>query len=110
MKKVLDFGKNKGKKLEDCEKSYILWLALHKKVLNPCNQWAADLATEILMGPTKEAKVALEMVNNMYKCLLYARYEYERRNFQAELDIRIAYLKDEWGHDVYVKHHEYVFA
>jgi hypothetical protein len=48
MAKTLDFGKNKGKILADCEEKYLLWLTQHEKVLALRNRWAARDAKFIL--------------------------------------------------------------
>jgi hypothetical protein len=44
----LDFGKNKGRTLAECEESYLRWLVSHEKVLAKRNRWAARDAKYIL--------------------------------------------------------------
>jgi hypothetical protein len=44
----LDFGKNKGRTLADCETAYLKWLVTHEKVLAERNRWAARDAKFIL--------------------------------------------------------------
>jgi hypothetical protein len=46
--RALDFGKNKGKILADCEEQYLKWLVSHEKVLAKRNQWASRDAKYIL--------------------------------------------------------------
>jgi hypothetical protein len=46
--RTLDFGKNKGKILADCEEQYLKWLVSHEKVLAKRNQWASRDAKYIL--------------------------------------------------------------
>jgi hypothetical protein len=46
--RILDFGKNKGKILADCETAYLKWLANHEMVLAKRNRWAARDAKFIL--------------------------------------------------------------
>jgi hypothetical protein len=53
--RILDFGKNKGKILADCEESYLKWLASHEKVVAKRNQWACRDARFILERMAKEA-------------------------------------------------------
>ena len=37
----LDFGKNKGKAIKECETSYLKWLVAHEKQLKVSNRWAS---------------------------------------------------------------------
>jgi hypothetical protein len=46
--RILDFGKNKGRILADCEEKYLKWLVSHEKVLALRNRWAARDARFIL--------------------------------------------------------------
>jgi hypothetical protein len=46
--RIIDFGKNKGKVLADCEESYLRWLVSHEKVLAERNRWASRDAKYIL--------------------------------------------------------------
>jgi hypothetical protein len=46
--RILDFGKNKGKVLADCEEKYLRWLVSHEKVLAKRNRWASRDAKFIL--------------------------------------------------------------
>jgi hypothetical protein len=110
MEKVLNFGKNQGKTVSQCEPSYILWLSQHKAVLHTDNQWAADEAFKILTSPSREAQICLQQINTMNKCLFFAKYEYEKSKYQKELNNRISYLKSNYGYSVQEKHHEYIFA
>jgi hypothetical protein len=108
--KILNFGKNQGKTVSQCESSYILWLSQHKAVLHPDNRWAADEAFKILTSPSREAQICLQQINTMNKCLFFAKYEYEKKNYQVELSSRINYMKEQYGYNVVEKHHEYIFA
>lgn len=71
--RVLDFGKNKGKILAECEVSYLKWLATHEKVLAKRNRWAA-----------RDAKFLLERMAQVA-----AAAEHEARK-EAEMVVRIA--------------------
>jgi hypothetical protein len=110
MEKILNFGKNSGKTVSQCEPSYILWLSLHANVLAEKNRWASQEAFKILSGPSQEARACLELVNTMNKCLCFARYDFEKKQYQLELNNRINYLKEQYGYNVIEKHHEYIFA
>lgn len=46
--RILDFGKNKGKVLADCDSKYLKWLVSHEKVLAKRNRWASRDAKFIL--------------------------------------------------------------
>ena len=46
--KILDFGKNKGRVLADCDSKYLSWLVSHEKVLAKRNRWASRDAKYIL--------------------------------------------------------------
>lgn len=46
--RILDFGKNKGKILADCEESYLKWLVSHEMVLAKRNRWAVRDAKFVL--------------------------------------------------------------
>ena len=37
----LDFGKNKGKAIKECNTSYLKWLVAHEKQLKLSNRWSA---------------------------------------------------------------------
>jgi len=45
---ILDFGKNKGKTIAECESPYLKWLVSHEKVLAKRNRWASRDAKFIL--------------------------------------------------------------
>lgn len=58
--RVLDFGKNSGKVLADCEESYLKWLVNHEKVLAERNRWASrdakfilERRTQVVVKPVK---------------------------------------------------------
>ncbi|SRR5436190_195680 len=70
---ILDFGKNKGKQLQDCDEKYLRWLVTHEKVLAKRNRWASRHAKFIL--DRKETAVKLA--------------EFEARK-EAEMAVRIA--------------------
>lgn len=38
---ILDFGKNKGHQISECDTKYLKWLVSHEKVLAVRNRWAA---------------------------------------------------------------------
>ncbi len=46
--RILDFGKNKGRILADCEEQYLKWLVSHERVLAERNRWASRDAKFIL--------------------------------------------------------------
>jgi hypothetical protein len=46
--RILDFGKNKGRVLADCEEKYLRWLVSHERVLALRNRWASRDARYIL--------------------------------------------------------------
>jgi hypothetical protein len=71
--RTLDFGKNKGKILAECEVSYLKWLATHEQVLAKRNRWAA-----------RDAKFLLERM-----ALVATVAEHEARK-EAEMAVRIA--------------------
>lgn len=58
MERIIDFGKNKGKTLAECEVSYLKWLATHEQVLAKRNRWAARDARFLLLRQEQAAKVA----------------------------------------------------
>ncbi len=113
MKKVLDFGKNSGKTISQCEESYIQWLATHEKVLAERNRWASRDAKIILeknSKPSIYAQVLLERINNTNKNIMFAQYEYKKNEFQAQLENSISFMKSEHGHELKMKCNEYIFA
>jgi hypothetical protein len=57
MTRILDFGKNKGKALHDCEEKYLKWLVSHEKVLAKRNRWASRDARFILERRAAQAVV-----------------------------------------------------
>lgn len=71
--RTLDFGKNKGKILAECEVSYLKWLTTHEMVLAKRNRWAARDARFLLERMAQVAAVA----------------EFEARK-EAEMAVRIA--------------------
>jgi hypothetical protein len=71
--RILDFGKNKGKILADCDEKYLKWLASHEKVLAKRNRWAVRDAKFLLERMVQVATVA----------------EFEARK-EAELAVKIA--------------------
>jgi hypothetical protein len=73
MTKILDFGKNKGKILAECDEKYLKWLASHEKVLAKRNRWAARDSKFLLERMAQVATVA----------------EFEARK-EAEMAVRIA--------------------
>jgi hypothetical protein len=77
MTKILDFGKNKGKTLAECDVKYLKWLASHEKVLAKRNRWAARDAKFLL---ERMAQVATQEV---------ALKEYEARK-EAEMAVKVA--------------------
>ena len=77
MTKILDFGKNKGKILADCDVKYLKWLASHEKVLAKRNRWAARDAKFLL---ERMAQVATQET---------AIAEYEARK-EAEMAVKVA--------------------
>jgi len=46
--RIIDFGKNKGKTLSECDEKYLKWLTTHEKVLAKRNRWACRDAKYIL--------------------------------------------------------------
>ena len=70
---ILDFGKNKGKQLADCDEKYLRWLVSHEKVLAKRNRWASRDAKFILDRRETAVKVA----------------EFEARK-EAEMAVKIA--------------------
>ena len=38
---ILDFGKNKGHQISECDTKYLKWLVSHEKVLAVRNRWAS---------------------------------------------------------------------
>ena len=56
--KVLDFGKNKGKVLAECDEQYLKWLVSHEKVLAKRNRWASRDAKFILERRAQEGTQA----------------------------------------------------
>jgi hypothetical protein len=45
---ILDFGKNKGHQISECDTKYLKWLVSHEKVLALRNRWASrDAAFEL---------------------------------------------------------------
>lgn len=58
---ILDFGKNKGKVLAECEDSYLKWLVSHEKVLAKRNRWASRDARFIL---ERRAQVVVTTTGN----------------------------------------------
>jgi len=70
---ILDFGKNKGKQLADCDESYLRWLVSHEKVLAKRNRWAA-----------RDAKFILDRCETAVKLA-----EFEARK-EAEMAVKIA--------------------
>jgi hypothetical protein len=71
--RTLDFGKNKGKILAECEVSYLKWLASHEMVLAKRNRWAA-----------RDARFLLE---RMAQAAALAEFEARR---EAEMAVKIA--------------------
>jgi hypothetical protein len=46
--RILDFGKNKGHQISECDTKYLQWLVSHTKVLAERNQWSSrDAAFEL---------------------------------------------------------------
>lgn len=66
---IIDFGKNKGKELSECDKKYLKWLASHEKVLAERNRWTSRDAKiflerktqQVAVPEVKETKAALQM-------------------------------------------------
>jgi hypothetical protein len=46
--RILDFGKNKGLTLNECDEKYLKWIVSHERVLALRNRWAARDARFIL--------------------------------------------------------------
>lgn len=45
---ILDFGKNKGHQISECDTKYLKWLVSHEKVLAVRNRWSSrDAAFEL---------------------------------------------------------------
>lgn len=77
MTKILDFGKNKGKILADCDEKYLKWLASHEKVLAVRNRWAC-----------RDARFLLErMAQVVFQETAIAEYEARK---EAEMAVRVA--------------------
>ena len=55
--RILDFGKNKGKVLAECDEKYLKWLASHEKVLAKRNRWASRDAKFLLERMAQVATV-----------------------------------------------------
>jgi len=111
--KVLDFGKNKGLILADCDEKYLKWLVSHEKVLAERNRWAsrdAKILLEKIVEPSIYAQILLERINNTQKNIMFAQYEYKRKEFQAQLENSLSFMKSEYGHELKIKYNEYIFA
>jgi hypothetical protein len=75
--KILDFGKNKGKVLAECDEQYLKWLVSHEKVLAKRNRWASRDAKYLL---ERRAQVVAQET---------AVKEYEARK-EAEMAVKVA--------------------
>lgn len=62
--RILDFGKNKGKILADCEEKYLKWLVSHEKVLAERNRWACRDAKFILDRRAQQAMTPIATTGN----------------------------------------------
>ncbi len=58
---ILDFGKNKGLAVSECDEKYLKWLITHEKVLAERNRWACRNA-KVLLAKRAEAKAQAEAV------------------------------------------------
>ena len=77
MARTLDFGKNKGSILADCEEKYLKWLVSHEKVLAERNRWAC-----------RDAKFLLERVAQVAaQKIAFAAYEARK---EAEMAVKVA--------------------
>ena len=56
---IIDFGKNKGKTIGECDEKYLKWLISHTKVLALRNRWACrDARFELARRSQAVAQVA----------------------------------------------------
>ncbi len=74
---ILDFGKNKGLAISECDEKYLKWLITHEKVLAERNRWASRKA-KALLAKRAEAKAQAEAV---------AKFEAER---EARMAVKAA--------------------
>ena len=58
---ILDFGKNRGLSVSECDEKYLKWLISHEKVLAERNRWACRNA-RVLLAKRAEAKAHAEAV------------------------------------------------
>jgi hypothetical protein len=57
---ILDFGKNKGHQISECDTKYLKWLVSHEKVLAVRNRWASrDAAFELARRAQAAAQAAV---------------------------------------------------
>lgn len=75
--RILDFGKNKGKVLAECETTYLKWLVSHERVVAMRNRWACRDA-RFIIERREEAKAQAEAV---------AKFESER---EARMAVKAA--------------------
>jgi hypothetical protein len=83
--RIIDFGKNKGLILNDCDEKYLKWLVSHEKVLAVRNRWACRDARFILERRAKEAaaqQVAAEKLERIA--------ELAKTSFLAQMDLSMA--------------------
>jgi hypothetical protein len=78
---ILDFGKNKGKQLQDCDEKYLRWLVSHERVLAKRNRWASRDAKFIL---ERRAQVVATTTGNTNW------QEWHESLKKAEVDLKIA--------------------
>jgi len=82
--RTLDFGKNSGKCLQNCDESYLKWLVSHEKVLATRNQWASRDAKYILRrieGDRAARAIAASKLERMQ--------ELAKTDFLAKMDLEM---------------------
>jgi hypothetical protein len=57
---IIDFGKNKGHQISECDTKYLKWLVSHEKVLALRNRWSSrDAAFELQRRAQAAAEAAM---------------------------------------------------
>lgn len=87
MTRILDFGKNKGKILADCEESYLKWLVSHEKVLALRNRWAARDAKYILERREQAVKLAAYAAEREARLAVIAAEQIVRASAKTDLGL-----------------------
>ena len=66
--RTIESGKHKGKTLNECPESYIIWASKHEKNFSESNRWVSRKAKELLAQMAQEQKaqaVAASKIEHM---------------------------------------------